>query len=67
MTKEKGNVQNISLDKTKIYQSKLIGENGIYRVRIVNILEKTVVVELIEGVAKLALAKKSEIKELRTQ
>ncbi|WP_179099923.1 hypothetical protein [Enterococcus mundtii] len=52
------------LDKRKMYQCKVIGENETYRVRIVTILERTVVVETTDGVTKLALARKSELKEI---
>lgn len=57
-------MKDVCLDKRKRYQCKIIGEKEIYQVRIVNILEKTVVVEITDGATKLALARKSELKEI---
>ena len=54
----------VCLDKRKMYQCKVIGEKETYQVLIVTILERTVVVEITDGVAKLALARKSELKEI---
>lgn len=54
----------VCLDKRKMYQCKVIGEKETYQVRIVTILERTVVVEITDGVAKLTLARKSELKEI---
>ncbi|MGG5339792.1 hypothetical protein [Enterococcus sp. AZ172] len=57
-------MQDVCLDKRKIYQCKIIGKKEVYQVRIVNILEKTAVVEIIDGATKLALARKTDLKEI---
>lgn len=47
------------LEKNKVYSSKVIGKEGIHRVRIINMLENTAVVELLNEEHELAVIKLS--------
>lgn len=56
-------VKTSELKKDGIYMAEVVGEKELYKIKILNILERTAVVELVDEDNRVAVVKLKNIKE----